>query len=128
MGDVRLRFALGLFLVFFLLAAVPGEGQSRRRRTPSTAAGQRSSDTVLPSFSGSVHSFDGKILTLDQGLSNNLDFHCSRKTKYLDGDRKLGASAIKPGMLVTVEGKQAPDASLDAATVRLEREKPKASN
>lgn len=76
-------------------------------------------EAIHPNFTGTVYTFDGKTLTLEQEDSNQLDFRCSRKTKYLDGNRKIRASAIRPGMLVTVEGKQAPDASLDAVSVRV---------
>ncbi len=117
MGDVRLRFTFGIVAVFLLLTAVPAARASGNLQEP-----------ILPNFTGTVYTFDGKILTLEQEDSNKLDFHCSRKTKYLDGKKKLSKAAIKPGLLVTVEGKPAPDASLDAVVVRLEHEQPKAGN
>lgn len=103
------RLAIGLALL--VLVSLCG-GQS--------AAGQDSAESLFPSFTGTVHAFNGRILTLEMEDSNQMDFHCSRKTRYLDGKKKVRPSAIRRGMMVTVEGKPAPDASMDAVVVRLE--------
>ncbi len=98
----------------------------RRRALPSfflvlaLAVGQ----TVLPSFSGMIRAIDAKMLTLERPDANTLEFHCSRKTKYYDGSKRIQRSALKPGDHVSVEASEAPDGSLDAVNVHLERPKP----
>src|ERR1051326_8876322 len=51
-------------------------------------------------------------------------FHCSRKTKYYDGEKEIKRDVIKAGDQVSVDGRRAPDASLDAVIVRVEHPKP----
>jgi hypothetical protein len=84
---------------------------------------QKSPDESLPSFAGTVRGIDSKALTLERPDANTLEFNCSKKTKYYDGSKKVKASAIKPGDRVSVEAKRAPDGTLDAVNVRLERQK-----
>jgi hypothetical protein len=76
---------------------------------------------LLPNFNGIVRSFERNTLTIEGSDANTLDFHCSRKTAYFDGKTKIKPSAIKPGDRVSVEATRAPDASLEAVNVRLER-------
>jgi len=89
---------------------------------PSVAQGRLSE--VLPSFSGRVLGVGDKVLTLERPDSNTIEFHCSGKTRYYDGAKKVKASAIAPGDEVSVEAKRAPDGSLDAVNVLLVHRKP----
>ena len=76
---------------------------------------------ILPNFTGIVRSFERNTLTIEGPDANTLDFRCTRKTAYFDDKTKIKREAIKPGDRVSVEATRAPDASLDAVNVRLER-------
>jgi hypothetical protein len=94
-----------------------GDGrQSKIQPGPSTAE-------PLATFNGVVHEIDSKTLRIDESESNMLEFNCTRKTKYYDGTKQIKSEAIKPGVLVSVETKRAPDGKLDAVIVHLEHEK-----
>lgn len=122
MAYARRFLTSGLVVVCLVLAAALCDG------LPAASAQGNPEEAIHPNFAGTVYAFDGKTLTLDQGDSNQLDFRCSRGTKYFDGARKIRASAIRPGMLVAVEAKQAPDASLDAVSVRVQHVAPHPGN
>jgi hypothetical protein len=129
----RLFFPLGLLLVAAALPAVaqfggrvPYPGQSGRGVGAVPNAGnqkQKSPDGPLPSFPGTVRGIDAKGLTIERPDSNTMDFHCSRKTRYFDGSKKIKPSDVKPGDHVSVEAKRDIDGSLDAVSVHLERQK-----
>jgi hypothetical protein len=76
---------------------------------------------ILPNFTGIVRSFERNTLTIEGSDANTLDFRCTRKTAYFDGKTKIKREALKQGDRVSVEATRAPDASLDAVNVRLER-------
>jgi hypothetical protein len=128
MGRVRLLLRWSVLAGAVLWLNVAGQAPMRRTRTPNATEKasnkQRGDKDALPTFAGPVKDFDGKILTIDQGEGNALQFHCSRKTKYYDGDKKKDSSILQPGVVVNVTGKQAADASLDAVTVRVEKVQP----
>ncbi len=86
---------------------------------------QSKSEELLPTFTGIVRGLGRDTLTLERADANTIDFHCTRKTRYLEGKNKIQMTQIKPGDAVSVEARRAPDGSLDAVTVRLEH--PKAS-
>jgi hypothetical protein len=74
----------------------------------------------LASFSGTVRDIGGKTLTIRDSDSRILEFYCSKKTKYFDGDKKLNPSGVRSGDYVVVEARHAPDGTLDAVNVRLD--------
>ncbi len=99
-------------------------------RTPPTFPGgkqpqsrKQKSDELLPTFNGTLKSISGNQLLLETDDSNTVQFHCSKKTGFYDGGKKVKASALKPGDTIAVEAKRAPDDSLDAVNVRRERPK-----
>lgn len=96
--------------------AVPGGGKQSR------TGKEKPAQDPLASFTGTVRGADSKTLTLEGADSNTLVFHCSRKTRYYSGSRKIKASGIKAGDRVSVEATRAVDGTLDAINVRLERE------
>jgi hypothetical protein len=136
----------GWLLVQFVWIAVPsaaqfgggrsqypgqtGSGTSLPRAVPdikqrSPSGKQNSDEGALPSFGGTIRGIDDKLLTIERPDSNTMEFHCSKKTHYFDGSRKIKAAAVKAGDTVTVDAKRALDGSLDAVNVRVEH--PKAS-
>ena len=96
-----------------------GVGQAQQKKLPVE---------LLPTFLGTIHGVDSKLLTLDVPGENLLEFHCSKKTRYWDGAKKLKSADFKPGMNVAVEARRFPDGSLDAVNVRIDRPKPAPEN
>ncbi len=105
----------------------PGRGTGLPSPVPDINKGSgkdKAPEEALPSFTGTVKGIDEKFLTLERPDANTMEFHCSKKTRYYDGNKKVKASAIQAGDNVSVEAKRAPDGSLDAVNVRLDRRKP----
>ena len=123
----RIRQCANVALLLFI--ALPAMAQYGGRGRIGTSGRQRSqppslSQTPLATFSGIVRGIDAKILTIEGPESNTLLFHCSRKTKYYDGEKEIKRDLIKSGDQVSVDGRRAPDASLDAVIVHIEHPKP----
>ena len=120
----------GLSMLLLLAFGLPAFSQfgrpmpGGRGRMPSTP-GATVPNEPLATFSGAVQNIDKKKLTLQDADSNTLQFACSRKTQYYDGDKKIKSSDIKPGDRVTVETKRFADGEMEAINVRVEH--PKAS-
>jgi hypothetical protein len=113
--------------VFGLLAlglALPGASQVAR---PRRGIGQSSPGAIpeepLATFSGAVQDIDKKVLRIKSEESNTLQFVCSRKTQYFDGDKKIKGSDIKPGDRVSVDSKRFRDGELEAINVHVEHSK-----
>jgi hypothetical protein len=120
--SVILLLAFGLPMFSQFGRPMPGG----RTRTPS-ASGATAPDVPLATFTGAVQNIDKKRLTLQESDSKTLQFVCSRKTQYYDGDKKIKVSDIKPGDQVTVETKRFADGEMEAINVHMERPKaPKA--
>lgn len=115
-----MNFALPL-----LLAGIPataqygryGRGGGARNSQPSL------SQTPAVTFTGIVRGIDAKLLNIEGPETNTLVFHCSRKTKFFDGDKEIKRDAIKTEAQVSVDAKRAGDGSMDALNVRLEHPK-----
>jgi hypothetical protein len=128
-GDLR-SCRLGILLL--LAIGLPAFSQfgrpmpGGRARIPSTS-GATVPNVPLATFTGAVQNIDKKKLTLQEADSKTLQFVCSRKTQYYDGDKKIRPSDIKPGDQVTVETKRFADGEMEAINVHIERPKaPKA--
>lgn len=106
------RILARLILAAGAVSAVPASAQLR----PDTAVEQ-----VRPVFAGTLKGADARTVLLEDEDANLLEFHCSRKTRFLDGKKTIQPGDLKPGERVSVEARQAPDGSLDALTVRRER-------
>ena len=121
-----------LLLLVFGLPAFSQYGRSLpggRGRTPATL-GTTIPTEPLASFTGAVENIDKKKITVQESESNTLQFVCSRKTQYYDGDKKIKLSDVKPGDRVTVETKRLADGEMEAINVHIEHPKaeaPKAS-
>lgn len=116
---MRLIAILGFVLVVPVLAQYnqyPGMYEDPRKTAPGT------SKQPMPAFSGKVLDIDNKRLTLESQGTNTLEFNRTRKTEYYDGKEKIKAGVIKAGDRVTIETRKAPDGTLDAVIVRLERQ------
>jgi len=131
-ANLRSRGLGVLLLLFFGLPAFSQYGRSMpggRGRVPSTL-GTTVPNEPLASFTGAVENIDKKKITVQESESNTLQFVCSRKTQYYDGDKKIKLSDIKPGDRVTVETKRLADGEMEAINVHIEHPKaeaPKAS-
>jgi hypothetical protein len=102
----------------------PGTDPNNTTHRQTRPGGKQNTEAgVLPAFDGVVRGLDKKLLTLERPDANTMEFHCSKKTSYYDGTRKIKISAIKDGDPVLVEAKRAPDGSLDAVNIRLNRKK-----
>lgn len=113
------RICAAIFLIS-LLAVTTLPAQRRKESAKQGAPKPDAAAELLPNFSGTLHAIDKKSLTLEDQEGNTTQFTCTRKTSYLDGTKKIAASALKTGSIVSVEARQAPDGSLDAVNVRLE--------
>ncbi len=82
-------------------------------------------EPLLPGFDGTVRGIGPKSLMIVRPDDNTIEFNCTRKTKFFEGQKRIDASAIQPGDYVLVEAKHAPDGTIDAVTVRLDRRKPR---
>ena len=105
-----------LFLML-LLAAGQYYGVVPERRS------DKSVEEVLPAFPGTARVVNAKALHLEMHDGNVMVFRCTKKTAWLDGEKKIKAEAVKEGEMLVVEGKKAPDGSMDAVNVRVQREK-----
>jgi hypothetical protein len=117
-----------LLLLVFGLPAFSQYGRSMpggRGRVPSTL-GTTVPNEPLASFTGAVENIDKKKITVQESESNTLQFVCSRKTQYYDGDKKIKLSDIKPGDRVTVETKRLADGEMEAINVHIEHPKAEA--
>jgi hypothetical protein len=114
-----------ILLVAFGLPAFSQFGRPMpggRARTSSTP-GATIPDEPLATFSGAVQSIDKKKLILQEADSKALQFICSHKTQYYDGDKKIKSSGIKAGDRVTVETKRYADGEMEAINVHIEHPK-----
>ena len=82
---------------------------------------------VLATFSGTVRGIDGKGMTIEGDDTNAVAFRFTHKTVFLAGQKKIKASDIHADDRVAVEAKKAPDGSLDAVVVHLDRDDAKKS-
>jgi len=116
-------FGIGFLLCSLLADAAAQSPYSRGGRggmRQSTNPGANDpSKGVLPSFGGTLREVDSKSFTLEMPEGNTLVFHLSKKTTFSDGSKKIKAADLKPGDMVVVEGRRAPDGSLDAIGVSL---------
>ncbi len=94
---------------------------------PRRGIGQASPGAIpeepLATFSGAVQDIDKKLLRIKSEDSNTLQFVCSHKTQYFDGDKKIKGSDIKPGDRVSVDSKRFRNGELEAINVHVEHSK-----
>jgi len=107
--------------------ALPGLSQYTRRRSPGEASPGAIPEEPLATFNGAVQDIDKKLLRIKSEESNTLQFVCSRKTQYFDGDKKIKGSDIKPGDRVSVDSKRFRNGELEAINVHVEHH-PKTEN
>lgn len=77
------------------------------------------------SFTGTVVGVRSKKMTVESLEGNTVEFNVTRKTAWVEGKDKIKPSDLRSGDLVIVEAKKAPDGTLDAVVVHLDRDKPK---
>ena len=111
---MKLVVVLGLLLAQY--GQYPGIYGDQRKTEPG------SSKQPMPAFTGKILDISGKRLTLENEGANAMEFNRLRKTEYFDGKTKIKPGAIKAGDRVTIETRKAPDGTLDAVIVRLERQ------
>jgi hypothetical protein len=103
--------------------ALPGLSQYTRRRSPGEASPGAIPEEPLATFSGAVQDIDKKLLRIKSEDSNTLQFVCSHKTQYFDGDKKIKGSDIKPGDRVSVDSRRFRNGELEAINVHVEHPK-----
>ena len=106
-----------------LALALPGLSQYTRRRSPGEASPGAIPEEPLATFSGAVQDIDKKLLRIKSEDSNTLQFVCSHKTQYFDGDKKIKGSDIKPGDRVSVDSRRFRNGELEAINVHVEHPK-----
>jgi hypothetical protein len=128
---MRIFSAIALiFLTFAILQPASAQyGRQRGGRSSGPTGASRAKqgaqpEDVLPNFTGVLTSIDKKKLTIEGEENNSLDFNCTKKTKYFNAAKNVGASNLKLGDHVSVEARRAPDGTLDAVNVRIEMKKP----
>lgn len=116
-GGVQLiRLLILLSLVGILMPAQPrGRRQQPKANQPV--------ETIAADFEGTVRGITSKELVMETADGNTLQFHLGRKTEFYKGTERAKWSAIQVGMHVKVEGKKAPDNSLDAVRVEVGKAK-----
>jgi len=114
---------LPLCLATLVLLMLPAQAQYSYSRT-SGPLGRNSTNekSVVPAFPGTLRGVSAKNLSLETAGENKMVFHLLRKTVFLDGAKKLTWRDFAEGDLVIVEGRKAPDGSMEAVAVH--RQKP----
>ena len=111
-----MRVILTICLMFGLAAS----GQAQWTHPKSTGM---PSSTPLPTFHGTLRGASAKSLAIDSNDENTMNFRCSKKTSWLDGEKKIKPEDIPVGELVAVDGRKAPDGTMEAVVVRIQRAK-----
>ena len=108
-----------------LAAAIPASAQYGRSRMGGGGRSQQPSLSSTPAvtFAGIVRGIDAKLLNIEGPESNTIVFHCTKKTKYFDGDKEVKRDEIKIDAHVSIDARRAPDGSMDALKIRLEHPK-----
>lgn len=105
-------------------SALPGASQVYRPRQSIGKANPAAiPDEPLATFTGAVQDVDKKLLRIKSEDANTLQFVCSRKTQFFDGDKKIKVTDIKPGDRVSVDSKRFRDGELEAINVHVEHPK-----
>jgi len=95
----------------------------RVRPTQKTTAAKGTYDEDLTAtFHGTVRTNQGKTLRIEDDDNKILEFHCTHKTGYFDGDKKIKASDLKPGVRVSVDSIQFPDGELNPVNIHVVHE------
>ncbi len=123
--SARLAALKTLVLATVLCLALPLFGQypidydygTQRKTDPSL------NSLPAPTFRGTVDAIDKKLLVLEGAAPNALTFKITKKTVFLKGNQKVKLQDIPTGAPVSVEAHKAPDGSLAALAVHLERKK-----
>ena len=60
----------------------------------------------LANFSGTVHGFSSKLITIENSDGNLVDFEVNRKTRVMRGKKQISISGLATGDSVTIEVRQ----------------------
>jgi len=119
-GRVRYSGVVSVIRVFILLGlvtvVVPAQYRRGRQQDINAPVERMPAD-----FEGSVRGVTSKELVIETADGNTLQFRLTRKTEYYTGKQKSKASAVEVGMHAKVEGRKAPDNSLDAVRVEVSK-------
>lgn len=117
-----MKRVLRIFMIGLLAlgSVLPGVAQIYRRGTAVPGA---VGEEPLATFSGAVQDVDKKLLRIKSEDANTLQFVCSRKTQYFDGDKKIKVTDVKPGDRVSVDSKRFRNGELQAINVHIEHPK-----
>ncbi len=68
------------------------------------AAGPRVEEP-LASIYGAVKVSEPKTLIVETADSNTIEFYCTKRTRYFEGNKRISQAQLKPGDLVRVESR-----------------------
>ena len=119
-------------LLTLLVLAASASAQYGRHGGGTTRGGRQ---TGLPqdktgvqadvNFTGVLQQIDKKIIAMEGPDGNTLQFHCTKKTQFFDGEDKIKPTGLKVTDPISVEARRGPDGTLDAVAVHLEHKKTK---
>ena len=73
----------------------------------------------VANFAGVFKRMSGKTIFIEVAEGSELPFHWSAKTKFYKDKKAIKARDLKPGDNVTIDAKEALDATLDAVKVNV---------
>lgn len=79
---------------------------------------RKEDERVFPVFHGKIRELTRSKLDLEVEDGNRMELRVQKGTRFYKGTQAAKPSAFKAGDEVAVEAKHAPDASLDAISVR----------
>jgi hypothetical protein len=118
----RIAKVVVIACLVLLAIGIPAPAQQRGRGPRGPAPAPQPGTVPAVTFTGVFRGISGKTLSLENADGNTLQFYCSKKTKYLDGSKSIKPADLKRDERISVEARRAPDLSLDAVTVRVDRQ------
>jgi hypothetical protein len=77
----------------------------------------QSAKIPLATFTGTVHGVSNKLITIENGEGNLVDFEINRKTRVQRDKKQISPSDLETGDSVTIEAKQEMSRFLVAVTI-----------
>jgi hypothetical protein len=118
-----MKFLLIVLLVVPVVAQRNPSGGGGRSRSTNRVPEKAPTPDIVVNFHGELTAISSKKLTMTTGASktedvNQLDFSITKKTEFMDGDKKLKSGDFKVGEPIEVESKRLLDGTMEAVTVR----------
>jgi hypothetical protein len=101
-----------------------GVGVPTPRSSGKRGQSSSSKQVATHSYQGVVESIKGTKLTLAPGDGRELEFTCTKETKYLREGKGITAADLKVGATVTIESRQNNEGYLFAVNVMVDKDAP----